>query len=371
MAKDLRMNIGGVYKELDKGYVNIGGVWKELDKIWTNIGGVWKEVGIELVLSYYGEFNTNDLSTRYSALASNSTHLLISGGRTGDYLWTDQVRAFNTSFVRSTPSALRFPAGSQGSGEINGYIVFAGGDYSAGTPYLDYVDYYNSSLVRNVATSLSEQRIRTRGGRTSNHLLFAGGNYLGRKATVDAYNTSLTRSTPSALGLASDERGYCSIGEYALFATGYDNNNYRTNVDAYNSSLTRTLIHLSQARDSMAGVSHGNYGLFAGGTGGDHWRIVDAFDTSLVRTTPTLLTYGGSLSGVGGNGWAVFYGGVQITPFAWQNYAQSYNPALVKAVETPLGFITSGDTVRFNNNLMFYSFTSGNFANRLRGYQLI
>ena len=54
MANGLQVNVSGVWKEIDKGYVNIEGVWKEVSKLYTNIAGVWKEVSLELLLSYYG-----------------------------------------------------------------------------------------------------------------------------------------------------------------------------------------------------------------------------------------------------------------------------------------------------------------------------
>mgnify|MGYP000244403989 CR=1 FL=1 len=38
-----KVNIGGVWKEVEKRWCNIGGTWKEIDKIYVNIGGVWKE----------------------------------------------------------------------------------------------------------------------------------------------------------------------------------------------------------------------------------------------------------------------------------------------------------------------------------------
>lgn len=43
-APDLKLNINGVVKEMDKGWVNINGQLKEIDKMWTNINGVLKEV---------------------------------------------------------------------------------------------------------------------------------------------------------------------------------------------------------------------------------------------------------------------------------------------------------------------------------------
>ena len=51
--------------------------------------------------------------------------------------------------------------------------------------------------------------------------------------TVDAYDISLTRSTPTPLSEARMELAGASVGDYALFAGGYDGTSYFTTVDAY------------------------------------------------------------------------------------------------------------------------------------------
>ena len=70
-------------------------------------------------------------------------------------------------------------------------------------------------------SALSAARTALAGAPVGNYALFAGGNSgdsHGYKSTVDAYNSSLVRSTPTAL---SEGRGYLagtSVGNYALFA---------------------------------------------------------------------------------------------------------------------------------------------------------
>ena len=95
---------------------------------------------------------------------------------------------------------------------------------------------------------------------------------------VDAYNASLTRTTPTALSTARDSLAGASAGDYALFGGGYANNSISDVVDAYNASLTRTTpTALSAARQNLAGASVGDYTLFAGGYASDNSSAVDAY----------------------------------------------------------------------------------------------
>ena len=127
---------------------------------------------------------------------------------------------------------------------------------------------------------------------------------------VDAYDTSLTRSTPTVLSKARHRLAATTVGNYALFGGGSDKpyTPYDTRydaghdtVDAYNTSLTRsTATNLSAGRLSLAATTVGNYALFGGGAGKyeryheyhiDVTNIVDAYDTSLTRTTASELSY--------------------------------------------------------------------------------
>ena len=73
-----------------------------------------------------------------------------------------------------------------------------------------------------------------------------------------------------------------SVGEYALFGGGYNGSNYFSTVDAYDTSLTRTnKTSLSAARYYLAATSVGNYALFGGGhTGSNYSSVVDVFQIS-------------------------------------------------------------------------------------------
>jgi hypothetical protein len=67
-------------------------------------------------------------------------------------------------------------------------------------------------------------------------------------------------------------------------------------VDAYDSKLTRsTPTALSQGRYRLAATSIEGYALFGGGNAGyAFYSTVDAYDSNLTRSTPTALSKGRS-----------------------------------------------------------------------------
>jgi hypothetical protein len=121
-----------------------------------------------------------------------------------------------------------------------------------------------------------------------NYALFGGGT--GPSSTVDAYNTSLTRTTPTALSVARDDIATTTVGNYALFGGGGGPSNI---VDAYDTSLVRTMTALSVARDRLAATTVGDYALFGGGGGPSSasTSAVDAYK-SYPDTYPLWITPG-------------------------------------------------------------------------------
>ena len=109
-----------------------------------------------------------------------------------------------------------------------------------------------------------------------NYALFGGGDasYYGTgvsnmSPTVDAYDTSLTRTTPTELSVARIRYAATHVGDYALFGGGHDNDETSV-VDAYNTSLTRTTPTVLHKRVEYLAATHvGDYALFGGGTGSD------------------------------------------------------------------------------------------------------
>ena len=130
-----------------------------------------------------------------------------------------------------------------------------------------------------LAPELSVKRHTLVATTVGNYALFGGGYYPDYFSTVDAYDTSLTRTTPTALSVARDYLAATTVGNYALFGGGYNGTDRFSTVDAYDTSLTRTTpTALSVARDGLSATTVGNYALFGGGYNGtDRLSTVDAY----------------------------------------------------------------------------------------------
>ena len=188
---------------------------------------------------------------------------------------------------------------------VGKYALFAGG--LAPNPFFgedtsSSVDAYNTSLTKSTPTELSCKRCGHAAASVGGYALFAGGasshNFLGYGnivSSVDAYDASLTRSAAHIIG-ATVAIGGAAVGNYALFAGGtvdgiMTKDTVTSDVLAYDSSLTFTTAPLlSVARAGVKGASVGNYALFAGGRAGSFCTTVDAYNASLTRTTATALS---------------------------------------------------------------------------------
>ena len=169
--------------------------------------------------------------------------------------------------------------------------------------------------------------------------MFGGGsNNSSNLSTVDAYDTSLTRTNPTALSQARDNSAATTVGSYALFGGG--NNPSLSTVDAYNTSLTRTTpTALSQARSILAATTVGNYALFGGGDFPSS-STVDAYNTSLTRSIPKPLSLPmDHLAATTVGDYALFGEGTTVNAYYVNNKVQVYPGTIYK-----LGSMTSEST---------------------------
>ena len=240
-----------------------------------------------------------------------------------------------------TATDLSEARGGLAATSVGNYALFGGGWIDIGYPeYKNTVDAYDTSLTRTIPTALSEARDGLAATSVGNYALFGGGGnrvyadgymYFVGTATVDAYDTSLTRTIPTPLSEARSTLAATTVGNYALFADGYDTGMPKNIVDAYDTSLTRTIpTPLSEGRSELAATTVGDYALFGGGGNmGTGIATVDAYDTSLTRTIPTPLSearYGLSATSVGD--YALF-GGSGST-------VDAYDTSLTRTIPTPL-----------------------------------
>ena len=220
---------------------------------------------------------------------------------------------------------------------VGDYALFGGGS-SPSLSYSDTVDAYDTSLVRSTPTVLSVGRQQLAATTVGNYALFGGGSGTSakKKDTVDAYDTTLVRSTPTVLSEARYSLAATTVGNHALFGSGY--NGWDT-VDAYDTTLVRiTPTVLSETRYSLAATTVGDYALFGGGTEGlDTFKdTVDAYHVSLTRSTPTVLSVGRYLLTATTVGDYALFGGGNVELTTNKDTVDAYNSSLTRSTPTVL-----------------------------------
>lgn len=331
MAKGAYIGVDGIARKIKKGYIGVDDVARKIKKAYIGIGGVARPFwggGLE----YYGQI------TPLSAYMANHTATTVGNyGIFADHQCTD---AYSSTLTKSTAATLSQPRYRLAATAIGSYALFGGGTYESS---YNTVDAYNTSLTKSTPTTLSAARSDLAATSVGNYALFGGGNQ-GTSAyynTVDAYNTSLTRSTPTVLSVARGSLAATTIGEYALFGggrayiNGYSREVYDT-VDAYNTSLTRSIpSSLRISSCDLAATTVGNYGLFAGGS---YRSTVTAYNTSLTRSDPNDLNSADSeyLAATAVGNYALFAGGRSANSGYAIDEVNVYDTSLTKSMSTSL-----------------------------------
>ena len=222
---------------------------------------------------------------------------------------------------------------------IGDYALFGGGRDTSGT-CVSTVDAYDTSLTRTTPTTLSTGRRGLAATTVGDYALFGGGYTSGTTTTnaVNAYNTSLTRTTPSTFNLARSYLAATTVGNYALFGGGHTGSTATTgSVNAYDTSLTRTsATALSDSRKELAATTVGNYALFGGGSGSSTYSsLVNAYDTSLTRSSATSFdTAVSCLAATTVGNYALFAGGYNDSDII--SDINAYDTSLTRTTATSL-----------------------------------
>ena len=128
-------------------------------------------------------------------------------------------------------------------------------------------------------------------------------------------------------GAARYDLKAASIGNYAIFAGGY-NGGYYSTVDIYDSSLTRTTgTPLSEPKGIMAPGSNEAYAIFTGGYGsaGGYFLLTDVYDKSLTHTTISRSVNGSGAASVSMDGNIVVSGGyINDSSSGLQDYSTDF-----------------------------------------------
>lgn len=195
--------------------------------------------------------------------ASVGNYALFAGGRgSKDYSTVD---AYNSALTRSNPTSLSVARMYLVGVSIGDYAIFAGGYNSASVAVCDA---YNGTLTRITAPELSVARYTPGGTRVGEYGLIAGGwpTASSKSDTVDAYTPTLTHIIAPNLQNVQGESQCARIKDEFVLIGGGTAADSRI-VTAYNAMLSRVNCDNLPGDDHTvaAGASIGEYALFAGG----------------------------------------------------------------------------------------------------------
>ena len=312
MSKKAYIGIDNVARKIKKGYIGINGISRKIKKAYIGIGGVARPFWSGGELVYYG--SADDLSLkRYNLTATHvgKYALFMAGTITAGSNISDSIEVYDYNLIKSiiynyNTTASNFASSTHvgtyailnvsnivafteslsaivptqpniskygaSCTHVGDYAIIAGGDGANSSGY-NFVDAYDSSLTKiESLDSLSERKEKLAATYVENHALFGGGigNNNGSRNisdVVNGYDSSLTRSIQEPLSIARYELAATHVGDFALFAGGFNASSDPTNiVDVYDSSLTRTTSSPLLRRVSKLAATHvGDYALFGGG----------------------------------------------------------------------------------------------------------
>jgi hypothetical protein len=326
-----------IARKVKKAYVSVNGVARKVKKMYRGVEGIAR-----CVLNHaFGKFgNAPDLSSARTRMgyATVGDYALFAGGGS-----VATVDVYDSSFTHTTATNLTNANYGMGSESVGNYALFAGGYWSSGGSVATYnnVDAYDGSLTKKTATALGATKRFMASTKAGEYAIFAGGEYsvsFGNwtdRATVDAYNASLTKYTPTNLSTAVGGLTGTRNGSYALIGGGSraSTGSGSKTLDAYDSSLTKSSpATLSDAVGSKTSATTGKYAIFAGGSYSD---VVDAYDTSFTHVVAPVLDHQKTdLTGVSAEGCVLIAGGF----YSGTNYVtvEVYDDSLTKSYIDPL-----------------------------------
>ena len=220
--------------------------------------------------SYYNGVVAYDLNLTKNTSISNMSNRRNRGatGNVEDYILfaggstTRTVDAYSSKLVKQSLSDLSGSRNDFLGLKIGEHCIFPGGA-SGVTPYAT-VDIYDKNLVKSTATALSTARRHFMGAVTGEHALIAGGviNSDGdTTSTVETYDSSLVKGTVANLTANSAWNFATSLKGFAIFPYVSDGV-----TDVYSENLVKqSLEYYGKVRHNAPGTSVGDYAIFAGG----------------------------------------------------------------------------------------------------------
>lgn len=340
MAKKMYIGVDEIARKVKRGYIGVDGVARKIKRGYIGVGGIARICFSGGELAYYGTIDNHTMAISDGTATTVGNYALFHGS-----INYSTIYAINTSLVISTPTGLSKKVYVMASTTVGNYAIFAGGrDYNDGgsTKYSSTAWAYNMSLTRTIINeySLVSAVMDLAATTVGDYAIFAGGYNTsnGTFASSTYYNKSLTRSIGRSMGTARRSLAATTVGDYAIFAGGGSAIGYSAAVDVYDKSLVHTSLNntLTIPRSELAATAVGNHALFGGGMTNDpdeyyaSW-VVDAYDISLTRSNPTHLCtnrYGLAATTVGE--YALFGGGLDGASY-YYDAVDAYDVSLTRS----------------------------------------
>ena len=371
MTAKIYIGINNTASRVKKLYIGVNGVARKVKKAYIGVNNIAR---LFYASAGWAVGSTTALSVarNYCSAVGNGTYALFAGGFGGydsndDCIGYATVDTYNTSLTRGTCTALSQKGFDKPCGTVGNYMCFLGG-YDGNESKTTQCNAYNASLTRSTPTSLSAAftNASEQAASVGNYIIVAGGGSY-TTTTVNAYNTSLTRTIPTALSQGRNSAILTSVGKTYALVCGGTKGSGRSNklgtVDAYNSSLTRSIpTALTDVRTMHIGASLSNYALIAAGSGatsGAYLSSVETYNTSLTKGTATSLTIDRCWPGSAVvNDKAIFAGGYDYN-FTDVSAAESYDSSLTKLETVDLGYSgSSGISGTYVGNYALFAFAT-------------
>lgn len=215
----------------------------------------------------------------------------------------------------------------------------------------------NNSKINSPALNAQAENVGV--ASVGNYAIFAGGSYNGAQTAVTAFDEALTKNTPTSLPYGGMTTGAAN-DSYAIFLTPSTGNNI--SVVAYDENLTQT-TSVQQPTTyrvpyTMAGVSFGNYAIFAGGSyGTTYYNTVNTYDSSLTQSTISALYIASSPYAFGGssNENYAFIGAGETSSSSISPYVTIYNTSLTRQTRISISSARSRMGVVAVNGYMLFA----------------
>lgn len=188
---------------------------------------------------------------------------------------------------------------ASGVANVGKYMLVMGGDNAtaATTGFYDIVDAYDTSLTRSTAPSLRCSSSDGAAGSVGGYAFYAGGGNSGYESSmtniqrVTAYDKDLVISSPPDLSQKRYRTSGIASPTHFIVGPGEFGGSARANVEAYDKNLAKTVAtSVSVTRAYVSTATIGKYAIFAGGGyNGTNYKNVDVYDENLTRTTGTAL----------------------------------------------------------------------------------